>query len=130
MNRRKYLGKKARTVEFFANLAVHRDFVLTPIVIESILDKVILHEMTHTIVWGASRNIDESSLLKIRYGWRRCRDMAKEGETSRTSHGQQNADGIAHAAFGKFTLGPFDEAESFVSYKISFLFVPSLMTTS
>lgn len=103
----KDLNKKAKTVEFLANFAVNHDFVLTPIDIESILDKVILHEMTHTIVGGESTDIDESSVLKIRYGWKRCRDLAKEGDTTKTRQGQQNADSIALAAFGKFALGNF-----------------------
>jgi hypothetical protein len=103
----KDLNKKARFVEYLANKAVAQDIVLSPIDLESILDKVILHEMTHTVVGGASRDIDEGNLLKVRYGWKRCRALAKEGDTSKTRMGQENADSIALAAFGKFALGSF-----------------------
>jgi hypothetical protein len=101
----KYLNKKTRTIEFLANWAVGHNIVLSTTDLESILDKVILHEMTHTVVGGTSRDIDEASFLKFRYRWKRCRNLAKEGHASRTRQGQQNADSTALAAFVSFALG-------------------------
>lgn len=101
----KDVSNKAYYIEKLANVLVDYDIILTPIDIESILDKLIFHEMTHTSLAGFSKDIDEGSLLKVRYGWKRCRALAKEGDTSMTRQGQHNADSIALAGFGKFAFG-------------------------
>jgi hypothetical protein len=94
------VDKKGKYVEKIANKMVEHDFVLSPIDIESVLDKLILHEMQHTKVANLAVDMDESSVKKIKYGWKRCRALAKEGDISQLRRPDTNADSIALAGFG------------------------------
>ncbi|KAJ5216528.1 uncharacterized protein N7498_002935 [Penicillium cinerascens] len=69
--------------------------LLTPIDVTSLLDKVILHELTHTRVGGESVDVDGPSFLTVRYGWNRCRKLAQEGSSDPSRQAQVNADSIA-----------------------------------
>ncbi|KAJ5464868.1 uncharacterized protein N7458_000554 [Penicillium daleae] len=69
--------------------------LLTPIDVISLLDKVVLHELTHTRVAGESLDVDGPSFLTVRYGWNRCRKLAQEGSDDRNRQAQVNADSIA-----------------------------------
>lgn len=74
--------------------------LLTPIDVTSLLDKVILHEFTHTRVGGESFDVDGPSFLTIRYGWNRCRKLAQEGTNDLHQEPQVNADSIALCGSG------------------------------
>jgi hypothetical protein len=74
--------------------------LLTPIDVDSLLDKVILHELSHTSVAGKSLDVDGPSILKIRYGWNRCRKLAQEGSDDVNRESQVNADSIALCGSG------------------------------
>ncbi|KAJ5155930.1 hypothetical protein N7492_008733 [Penicillium capsulatum] len=77
-------------------MSIHRTF-FTPIDMLSLLDKVILHEMQHTIIGGSAMDVDMHSLKLIKYGWKRCLGLAQEGDTDRYRQSQLNADTIAVA---------------------------------
>lgn len=79
--------------------------LLTPIDVESLLDKVILHELSHTSVAGGSLDVDGPSILTIKYGWNRCRKLAQEGSDKLEREAQVNADSIA--LFGSGMLDSF-----------------------
>jgi hypothetical protein len=69
--------------------------LLTPIDVDSLLDKVILHELSHTSVAGKSLDVDGPSILTVKYGWNRCRKLAQEGSGNFNRQSQVNADSIA-----------------------------------
>jgi hypothetical protein len=69
--------------------------LLTPIDVVSLLDKVILHELSHTRVAGESLDVDGPSILTVKYGWNRCRKLAQEGSGNFNRQSQVNADSIA-----------------------------------
>ncbi|KAJ5455566.1 uncharacterized protein N7458_003830 [Penicillium daleae] len=69
--------------------------LLTPIDVDSLLDKVILHELTHTRVAGVAEDVDGPSFATVRYGWNRCRKLAQEGSDDPERESQVNADSIA-----------------------------------
>lgn len=79
--------------------------LLTPIDVTSLLDKVILHELSHTRVGGEALDVDGPSFTSVRYGWNRCRKLAQEGSDDRERQGQVNADSIALCGSGM--LVPF-----------------------
>lgn len=74
---------------------------LTPIDVRSLLDKTILHELMHTRNGGQAMDVDaEGGLLRVRYRWKRCRELALEGPDDPKREAQVNADTIALAASG------------------------------
>jgi hypothetical protein len=78
--------------------------LLTPIDVDSLLDKVILHELTHTRVAGVAEDVDGSSFATVRYGWNRCRKLAQEGSDDLDRQSQVNADSIALCGSGMLAL--------------------------
>lgn len=79
--------------------------LLTPIDVASLLDKVILHELSHTRIGGEALDVDGPSFKDVRYGWNRCRKLAQEGSDDRNRQAQVNADSIALCGSGM--LVPF-----------------------
>ncbi|PKY00046.1 hypothetical protein P168DRAFT_285561 [Aspergillus campestris IBT 28561] len=71
--------------------------VLTPMDVASLLDKVILHELTHTRNAGESDDVDGPSFKTVKYTWKRCRELAREGPDDVQRESQVNADSIALA---------------------------------
>ncbi|GME51410.1 hypothetical protein GTA08_BOTSDO07478 [Neofusicoccum parvum] len=71
----------------------------TPIDAESLLDKVILHEMTHTRAGWMSRDVPGGMNLltaRTRYGWKQCVELGKKGLPATDAKGaEKNADSIA-----------------------------------
>lgn len=92
--------KKARFYETVSKALSKMHTLLTPIDVDSLLDKVILHELTHTRPGGESLDVDGPSFLKVRYGWNRCRKLAQEGDSDHKRQSQVNADTIALAGSG------------------------------
>lgn len=78
--------------------------LLTPIDVDSLLDKVILHELTHTRAGGEAVDVDGPSFAKVRYGWNRCRKLAQEGSDDLDRESQVNADSIALCGSGMLAL--------------------------
>jgi hypothetical protein len=74
--------------------------LLTPIDVESLLDKVTLHELSHTSIAGGSLDVDGPNFLTVRYGWNRCRKLAQEGSDDLKRESQVNADSIALCGSG------------------------------
>lgn len=101
------LPKKSRVYDKLSTGLVKMDTLLSPIDVLSNLDKVILHELTHTRNGGESKDVDDSNLLTVRYAWKRCRKLAKEGPTQITRQAQNNADSIALAGSGMDYRSPF-----------------------
>jgi hypothetical protein len=92
--------KKAKFYEKVSQRLAKMHTLLTPIDVESLLDKVILHELTHTRPGGQAEDVDGPGFLKVRYGWNRCRKLAQEGSSDPKRQSQVNADSIALAGSG------------------------------
>lgn len=86
--------------KYLSKAMVKLHVVLSPVDVASLLDKVILHELSHTRNAGKSLDVDEGSLATVRYGWKRCRELAQKGSRDHDQAAQFNADSIALCGSG------------------------------
>lgn len=110
-----------------------KDTILTEIDLLSLFDKVILHEMTHTLPGGVTDDVSLAqsyrtsalkilinlqvgmsttpvigpllSLKNVNYGWKRCKALAEKGQGG-ANMPARNADSLALVASGTKTLQP------------------------
>lgn len=79
--------------------------LLRPIDSISLLDKVILHKLTHTRNGRNNLDVDAIGSLEgwavVKYGWHRCRELAQEGSSDKKREAQRNADSIALCGSGE-----------------------------
>ncbi|KAF7197358.1 hypothetical protein HII31_01168 [Pseudocercospora fuligena] len=84
------------------------NYPLTPVDAFGLLERVILHELTHTTLGGKSEDVEmqQGGLwpLKIAYGWRATRNLVEQGVQGEDLP-SKNADSIALFAMGIKLLG-------------------------